>query len=400
MVRAGALLYAIFIAFIISAICGSLSLIYLFLDRQVADIDLSDRFDYLSEIALNQFLNAEEFSETFEVSTSEKIRFELKPWGAFNFLKVSLIISDSTRFRCYMTGRRRIDNRKYALYMTNLNHQLGIVGNANINGDCFVPQGKLKNGFENGFKFTSNGISVKNSESNLTNLFFKEIKIRSEVDSVGVEPVNYDLIEAESKHNSFDTNTMLISFSNSEVLRNITLSGNFKIFCKETLTIESNCELNDVLIEARKVIVKKGFDGSIQIFATDSVLIEEDVTLSYPSCIVLSNTLLPIPRAIEISKGVNFHGDIITGGKDGSMNQILVSEGAKIFGQIISAGQVELKGEVNGSIMTQSFILKSPATNYPNILINPKINIDGLKSFYSGTIYSVFSEVSIVKELN
>ena len=55
----------------------------------------------------------------------------------------------------------------------------------------------------------------------------------------------------------------------------------------DSITIQSENLFKDVLIVAPKVRIKSAFRGSVQILATDTVIIEEGCKLEYPSSVIM-----------------------------------------------------------------------------------------------------------------
>ena len=81
-------------------------------------------------------------------------------------------------------------------------------------------------------------------------------------------------------HGFYEVAPLVFSFG--ERLENLSLSGNIVVAAEE-VNIDRSCRLRDVIIVAEKVRIEKGFAGTLQVFASDSLNVEAGVVLDYPS---------------------------------------------------------------------------------------------------------------------
>src|SRR5690606_12521765 len=105
------------------------------------------------------------------------------------------------------------------------------------------------------------------------------------------------------------------------------------------------------------------------------IRLEEDVILEYPSVLGL------IPE--EDKQDEQEFNPVITIGKGSEVSGLVISvwpekegvfpliqlDSAFVYGQIFSAGMLQLKGKVEGTTITQGFILRTSSTLYENFVL-------------------------------
>lgn len=110
--------------------------------------------------------------------------------------------------------------------------------------------------------------------------------------------------------------------------------------------------LPDMVISARCVVVDSLFRNSVQIFARDSIVLQDGAYLEYPSGLFLESSDGMVRL---MGKSVVEGYVIVTGGEggvnagDGNLNYVQ-SDSAAVRGQLFVEGLAEVKGTVNGSI--------------------------------------------------
>ncbi|NQX98794.1 MAG: hypothetical protein HRT73_13085, partial [Flavobacteriales bacterium] len=151
--------------------------------------------------------------------------------------------------------------------------------------------------------------------------------------------------------------------------------------------------------------LEKNTKGTMQIFAQDSIWIEEKCQLNYPSVIALigkGNT--EISRKIIIEEDVLIKGVVFLYNENfDRKHQALISIGEKseITGQVYSSELLELKGKVIGGVFCKKLLLKTPSSVYENHLMDAVINRKDLSEYFVGVpLTEVIKNQRIIKWLN
>ncbi|MEO1437949.1 MAG: hypothetical protein AAFV80_20575 [Bacteroidota bacterium] len=64
---------------------------------------------------------------------------------------------------------------------------------------------------------------------------------------------------------------------------NVNWKGKILVIAQNSIVVEANAHLEQVILIAPSIQFKKGFQGSIQAYASDQLIVEEEVQLHYPS---------------------------------------------------------------------------------------------------------------------
>lgn len=379
MLKASSLVYAIFICLLVSIMTGGL----IYWAKLTKDLSLKNElkselvahcnscFNYaLASLKIPEnttYKALDLFDNGFKCNTS------VSKWGLLNVLKTTSIVNNDSLSKLFFIGNKTTIN-KPALYMTDLSENLKISGTASIKGQLMLP----KKGYEitnilgnqqiNNPKIYGSVKTSKNTLPKITKLTFNKNSNKA----VTLD----DLAKEQITFNSFNNETIHIQLSNFEILSNFKLKGNFILHSAGTVNIQSNSEIEDVIIEAKSVTIASEFNGALQIFAKNEVIIEPNVTLTYPSSIVINNRITD-EKKIEIGANTKILGGILMNTEQTTEiknNIITLDKESLVIGDIYCNGILELKGDVIGSVYTNKFEYNTEYTSYSNLLLNTSID--------------------------
>src|SRR5690606_11031361 len=110
-------------------------------------------------------------------------------------------------------------------------------------------------------------------------------------------------------------------------LRYKVYKGRVIVASGDKISIKASSKLEDVIIEAPKVVIEKGFEGSIQAIASDSLDVEAGVKLMYPSAVALVPT--SEKKSMLIEKGAHIEAVVLLCGPENISNSsISIQPGA------------------------------------------------------------------------
>jgi hypothetical protein len=180
--------------------------------------------------------------------------------------------------------------------------------------------------------------------------------------------------------NSFLSRTKYFITQNDLDLRRIVLKGNIIIESEKTLTIDSTCKAQDIILRGKDIIIRHGFKGRLQCFASRSVKVESTVKLEFPSALIADGNKGTI---VSLGKHSTLDGMIRAGnGRSNKYeNNVILEESATINGSIECDGSVINMEEINGSVDCISI----------GSIINGQINLAKVSSgrFHMGPYYSL-----------
>lgn len=421
MIKAGALFYAIVISLII-AITSSALIMAAYLSRiQYENFEIRRQLSLNADSGIKLLLSKQSLVELNQQKTIDLFNKGIdsvilirKLWGAYEIVISKAIFKNSTSVRTAQVGFYPDSDHLYSLHLSDKDKPLALCGNTIIKGPAFLPKAGVKRAYIEGQSFSRSLLiegEIKQSDrtlpkfnaeliENIKTVFFnKSITNNDSVLNIKSE------LTGDSLNNSFENKTLVFSSSVPILISDGMYSGNIAVISDKQITVTSSALLKDVLLFAPKIIIEKKFRGNLQVFASDSISIGEEVTLTYPSVIgLISNNKPTSTSIIVLNKGDTIMGSVfIIKNENDVMEQtrLLISEEAVIFGQVYSNGYVDLKGTINGSLMCDNIMLSTASSVYENHLLNAVIDVSKLPEHYTGINLVEESTVKkIVKWLN
>lgn len=380
LLNASSLSHAIFICLVISVFCGSLVLIFHFKNIFIQHIDINNNLLSNNNSAINYFLKTSKelnFEEPESIDLFDDGIYSTaikKQWGFYEVLTCKTSFKKDTITSSLLIGKSNSRKNNTALYSTNYGKPLKLSGKTQIYGNLELPLGKYEEGYINGV--TGNKVLVSGITSS-SNQSLPKIDVKLETDFSFIKPFNVNLIENRVLVNEFDKPLLLINANDFDI-SNLILKGHIVLFSNTTIKLDSSIGLEDVLVVAPNVLIKKGFVGTVQILAKNEILLEDNVWLKYPSSLTLTNK--DISGSILIGEHCKIAGGILM---DNISNlkiehQLVINENSLIIGNVYCSGKTQLEGEIIGRIYTDKFFLKTETLDYENVLLNASINLDSL----------------------
>lgn len=301
--------------------------------------------------------------EYHQLINEDSLTIELKPWGAYSVARCRAFNGSVSITRNYLLGNQITNDT--TLELIDNKNPLVLVGSSKIEGKVKVPKagikyGTIKSNYYKGERLNADNISYSNNSID---------PIRNNVSYWSKENLVQDELDSIKKTNSFSEAPRLYNFSTVKTIASI-IKGYSIIESSVGIIISKEASLFNTVIKAPYIKIKSGFKGKIHIVA-DSIVIESNVTLLFPSSIVCSSKNQGL---ITIQENSKFGGSIITLGQDDKKSPIVkINEGSSIFGEIICNGYLDLDGEVNGNVITNAFLHTERGGTYINYLVDGSI---------------------------
>lgn len=384
--KASSLLQAVFVCLLIGALCFGMLLMSsynsLFQKRILQKTQLQLTNDSAIQLMLSNISKTkEEVLQTNIFSDHIYSNMKVSDWGFYKVLSAKTYHKRDTVKKNVLVGE--IIKPTTALYVSDYDRVLNVAGNVTITGDIYIPKGILEKKNIHGEKtnIKVQGIQ-KTSEERLPKL--RNLDTKTAIESASIS--TFEVIEKQQTYvRTFDKATQVHITNDLSFLSGKTVKGNIIFQSEGTLVVRRNMKLEDVIIKAKKVVVEEGFSGNIQIIASTAVIIEDNVTLQYPSSILIQQ---PKDSAnITIGKKSVLIGGIILNNMNHQTAQkstLFIDDSATVVGTIYCYGVMELKGNVYGSVYADRLNTKTKEANYANLLMNAKIDISKLPENFIG----------------
>ncbi|MES2275322.1 MAG: hypothetical protein V4592_04820 [Bacteroidota bacterium] len=396
MLKASALYMVIIMALVISVLCSAVIVAGYYYKSVYQQSFRYDQQKNNSQSGINILLtNGDAYTTEKKISLfgndSDSLILKQNTWGIFDVGIVRSFIQHDTLSRAFMIANA-IDSTKWgALYLIDEDRSVSVSGNTHIRGNAFLPKAGIREAYVNNQAYTGDKRIVigvkKTSEKKLPPLTEQRI---NNIEKLLNAPRanNSNLVKNDSVNVSFLTTSKTYDFKkNAITLSNIKLSGNIILYSDTTLTIDSTARLNQVIVFARSIVVKSGFKGNCQLFASDTIYADRHCVFEYPSCLGIvnfnSNKAL---KKISINDYSEINGTVFIYERTKGIVLPIINLGQQVTvrGQVFAEGLVNLKDKIHiyGSVFTNRFTYQTAYTRYENYLINLDIDVLKLSPYY------------------
>jgi len=404
--KAYALVYAVFIMLIVTLITASfiffahLHKIY-FQDYRIKEQQIANVMSGIQLVmaAGNSRLPSNGEKISLYGGYYDSVTLSQNQWGLYDIITA---ISDYRNFtfrKAAMAGGFYKTNEAVALHLADHNKAVSLCGNTILKGLCYLPRAGIKKAMIDGKYFKGvmpSNNQIYHSSDSLPELLenFLSCSYQAYEQQVLNEQL-FDLVSLEdlqndSLFNSFFNKPKLIILNENNSLLYQKLTGNIIVFSFGNVTVTANSFLKDVLLIAPSIKFEDGFTGTLQAFASDTILTGENCQFNYPSSLGIIHTNEPdCDPFILINSKVDFSGIIcvyVAQNYKGKAKkpQIRIEEDAHVQGQVYCNGYIEHKGAIEGSLWCDGFLLYRASGLYENYMLDAIIDMTQLNEYFTG----------------
>ncbi|MBO6881086.1 polymer-forming cytoskeletal protein [Winogradskyella sp.] len=317
-------------------------------------------------------------------------------WGSYGKVHSRAKIKSTELVKTALIGSTTLEQKSPALYIKDNKKPLVLVGNTKIKGKAFLPERGVKSGNISGKSYYGGRFvyGLTETSKDLPKLNTDLLDYLKDLKSGNFKVDNQEYIELNSSkthQNSFE-DTLQLAYSHSDIiLSNIGLTGHIVVHSRTRIVIDASAKLEDVIVVAPIIEIKPNVVGSFQAIATERISIDKNVTLAYPSALVLQNDYVKDEhngsKSIFMADHSKVSGQILVLGETQPNNydaQVKISANAVVEGMIYCEQNLELRGTVYGSVYTDHFIIKEGGSIYQNHLYNALIDSSELPREFVG----------------
>ena len=391
--KGGAIIYVLLISSLISGLLAAFVMIHSFEGRYLQKHEHTDQarenlraglYLHLQRpLQLNQ-------KSAFELATDQdSCFFSSEPWGLFSLLHGRAKHGQASIFKSALIGERLPNNARFSLYLSDFRQPLTLVGNTKLKGKIYLPEAGIKTGHIG--KISYSGFVLPKGRAGL-----------SKTHSTGLSPSAYFLLKKDLQkiiQSSPDGAAYVLSSAHEEIpwqeepfyyqspgdleLKGCVFAGKCVIMAAGEIRVNANSSLTHAIIFGRKIRIEAGFHGTLQAFATEGIEVEAGVKLEYPSFLLLAKA--ETPARLIIGKNAEIEGALIMdhslfSAKKEMDDYCLIENDATVWGLLYATHNLDIKGRVMGSVLTDGFLLKTPGGSYRNHLMDAEIRFDGLST--------------------
>lgn len=214
-------------------------------------------------------------------TASSELNINRKLWGLYEVVTVS--VSDNSAHQSRILGLEKHTENESNFWYGSTSGMLTLTGNTNLQGNCHFTSFGIEYGYLGSTYFSGTKINPKNIETDNSSIPQSARQV-----SVAINALlnlhrskTSERIESPVSADFRDKLPMYITVGDT-MLTDKSFSGMITIL-GDRISISPTCQLNDILIVANSITVQSGFRGSAQLFASDTIIIQSDVVLEYPS---------------------------------------------------------------------------------------------------------------------
>lgn len=410
MLKAGALIYAVVLAFIFVLLSSSIILVNYHTSFTQEHFFEEERLILNAKSGINLLLADWQSLEDNKSANIDLFGYErdsvllkTRQWGLFRLMAAKSHNNKSSYQKVCLAAS--VPDTNLAIYLSNTDKVLYVCGNTFINGNCALPAASIKRAYIEGQTFQgkkkANGIiteSTRELPAINTHIVSKNLELLTNPLFIEDSILTLENIRGKTLKNSFLNKTLVIISEASMNLSEMSFSGNIIIWSSKKITIEKSVFLEDVLICAPIISIAEGFKGRINGLASDSITLQENVELTYPSSLAVMRKSSENKKnaEIQIQEDCIVEGPVLVYEQQVDFrtpSYIKLAQNSKVVGQIYTNGSFENKGKVAGNVYCNRFYLKTSSSSYENHLLNAEIDIKSLPISYVGLGIKAESEL-------
>lgn len=385
-VNGGALIYSLFIVLVLGTFLTLVLMISQYSAQNVVgyqrSIQQQKNLDSGIELLLNsssfQKINTEKEHSLFS-DTKNTILTKRISWGLYEVIGVTQNNTRSSKFA--LVGQK--PRNEASLYLTNTNKTLKLAGNTKLEGVCFLPEKGVERANISSKPYTGEKLiygkkeTSKKSLPELKNTVLNSLTEQksNDMDSTILWNEYFDSIQ-----HSFKEKTAHYISSSTIQLFNQKISGNIILESTKSIFISAQSRLNNVIVKAPYIYVEDSFNGTLQLQATDSIILGENVKLGYPSSIFIhdNHTVEEKSSCIKVGKNTTIQGEVLAVQKEYNYRDkisLQLAHNVSIMGSVYINGVIKLNQTLfSGSVYCHEFLLKTGGTNQSNTLLDVTIS--------------------------
>ena len=326
---------------------------------------------FCNDSILSEQMNKEKKFQLYDEDSHSIVNIDSYSWGMYKC--VILHNFDSTAHVVYFVGKAQDMGRSPAIWICDRDHPISLSGNAEISGKFFAPPKGLSYINLNFDSFRGQIIPSMN--------IYVSNKDLPAIDSTHIQSMrslknlHASISDQIPEHyHSFLNDPIYASLKNTN--KNLYAKGRLVVY-GDKVRITSSSKISDIILVARYVTIESGFSGSLQIMATDTVLIEKGAYLHYPSGVYIHGD--KNKAYLHVGTDSKMEGYAIIEGNVEGMNGFVANihyrqeKESQLTGLLFVDGIAHVEGTVMGAAYLKECYYLSGENMYSGLIYNAKI---------------------------
>ena len=398
--KAGLLPFTIAISLIISIICGAMimvlyyyNLVHLMYKNDSRLINnLESAREYILASGVSNYPEGEIVSVDLFGSGQDSVQILRKRWGCFNLFETYAITGKQMKSEIFLSGKSSLELPETVLFLAD-NNQIGLtlIGITQVNGNAYLPSRGVKPGYLNHQTFLGRTLINGEIETSTAELpvsvsdaflsYYQSLRnISNEIDIL-----DETVLKQSELFNRFSSLPLYI-FSEFPIVITNKIAENIIVSSKVSVEITSSAQLDNIIIAAPNIKINTGFSGNAQVFAWESIQVEDNVNLLYPSALVCCNSegnYIYLGRNSILEGGVYLiDTETKTNDWENINGNIIINE-SFVHGQVFSSGNIEISGIIYGQTICNKINYRDRMGKlYTNYLVDCTLDITKVSELF------------------
>ncbi len=380
MIRASAISYAIVFALFIGLVASSV--FFIFSTQKRIEISHTGKEHLLldSHQAIQLGLQKVKVNDSllFVHISGDTSLIRKSVWGSYLLVTSKTFKNQRSVSRSALIGSQ-FEESIPSLVIRNGSDGLRIGGETYIEGNVYLPNKRVERSYIGGKNYTNSELvygkieDVKELKLPLSKIF-ENLSAADFIGSMVSKPFNpkdttVSFLEEGIYYQSLDA-----------IQLNAKMHGKIVIQSFDSLVVYRGAELTNVILIAPKIVFKQGFTGSLQAYASEYIRLEDSVTLSYPSTLILNErnaSLAYEPHTVYLGYNTSVIGGILMTTQQYDFRKqpkLTLQKGSVVAGIIYNCGISEIYGSIIGSLNTGETLTLTGGGSYTNHLMDAIIS--------------------------
>lgn len=399
-VKGGALIITLVVAMLLAILCTSLLLLFYYNRSWERDVQINNRLKRNVYSGINLMLSDTSFDPHTSADSmdlfdrnEDAVIFEKEPWGLYNFAKVTARLGDRSVSKLMLYGSKPQSTYDNCVYLADHGITLSLIGNVRLAGDLFVPGAELKPGYINQRGFSRNKMAEGTVFKSLQFLPSLNHTVLANLTSL----IDSALQSNTQNQNGWFADTVVRSFSEAELtyrrhgvitLEKKDLRGRICIMSDTLIEVKNSAILENVLLVAPVIKFNRGFIGTVQAIAANSIITEDSTIFKYPSSFTVLKKRASGFSGIKLGDHGNFQGCIVSVSDSLDKEKTIVEVGRNchVMGLLYVRGYLATLSDISGSVATEYFLYKNNASVLLNTIVDISIDRPALPDYFIASL--------------
>jgi hypothetical protein len=306
---------------------------------------------------------------------TDSVELSSEQWGLLKIGYSRAFSRKSSHNIAFVMGSKPDSQYSGALYIADNNEPVFIGGSTFIKGDVYVSAAGVRKANIKGKPFL--GSALITGSVNASDFSVPPIDPALETSLTAFLNAAFQAAKSEEAippivHEPFSPASPRILAFADKVYVNASLTGKIILYSSTEIEIERTSMIQDAIVVAPRITIQSNFEGRLQAFATDTLVIEPNAKLLYPSVACI---LADAHSLLKIGEGSTVEGVVISANvAEQPSGYVQIAPGAKVIGQLYSNGPIEMLGVIKGNLTCGRTTLRLTSGTYDNHLVDCHID--------------------------